>query len=574
MPANASILDRQLARVRRRLFLGALLAALAWAQVAALALAAGWFLVEPFLLTAPPPWFRWAVAGGLAGTASAVALVRAVLRAPSAVDSALLLDRRFGLQERVTTSLMLPPDQAATPAGQALLADAQQRVAPLRIRDRFPVGLPWQPAALVPAGVLALVLLAFFWRPHTGARPNNGPDAEPTSLAARADIDRKFAQLARRPVRKPGEKLASEDLERIQNDLERFTRKPRDTREDVRERIKDATNLEDEIRRRQKAQAERIDAFQQQMKQFDRLKKKAPDKPRDGLARKLRQAVEQADFEGAQDEARCLQRKLEEQDEAERLRRKRSEKLSKEERKKLEERLRRIPDRRLTRKEREKLQRDLKDLQDRLERLSCKKEDLARELKEMARRGELDSEQLKRELEQLEKNADKLDRQELDELARSLGECRKCLKEGQDGAAAKKLAKAGQKFGRMGKDAEAQQLAAKLDEVCQVKRALARALGGGVGAGRRPEQKEDTRAQDTRVRGWVGRGRLEVVGDAPGGEFKGPRKPSEMREEIRQAAQEAPAAIDRQRLPQSARKMARGYFERVRGSEKDKKSKP
>jgi hypothetical protein len=47
-----------------------------------------------------------------------------------------------------------------------------------------------------------------------------------------------------------------------------------------------------------------------------------------------------------------------------------------------------------------------------------------------------------------------------------------------------------------------------------------------------------------------------------------------MREEIRQAAQEAPAAIDRQRLPQSARKMARGYFEKVRGPDKDKKGKP
>ena len=41
-----------------------------------------------------------------------------------------------------------------------------------------------------------------------------------------------------------------------------------------------------------------------------------------------------------------------------------------------------------------------------------------------------------------------------------------------------------------------------------------------------------------------------------------------MQDEIRQAAQEAPAAIDRQRLPPSARKMARGYFERVRGPDK------
>jgi hypothetical protein len=62
-----------------------------------------------------------------------------------------------------------------------------------------------------------------------------------------------------------------------------------------------------------------------------------------------------------------------------------------------------------------------------------------------------------------------------------------------------------------------------------------------------------------------------VVGQAPGGGFKGPRKPSEMRGEIRQAAQEAPAALERQRLTSSEKKMARGYFERLRGPDRDGK---
>ena len=46
-----------------------------------------------------------------------------------------------------------------------------------------------------------------------------------------------------------------------------------------------------------------------------------------------------------------------------------------------------------------------------------------------------------------------------------------------------------------------------------------------------------------------------------------------MKEEIKQAGQEAAAAIDRQRLPPSARKMARDYFEKVRGQEKEKDAK-
>ena len=63
----------------------------------------------------------------------------------------------------------------------------------------------------------------------------------------------------------------------------------------------------------------------------------------------------------------------------------------------------------------------------------------------------------------------------------------------------------------------------------------------------------------------VARGGLRVVDHVPGQGFKGPRSPAEMAEEIRQAAQEAPEAIDRQRLPRSAKDMARGFFENLRG---------
>ena len=41
-----------------------------------------------------------------------------------------------------------------------------------------------------------------------------------------------------------------------------------------------------------------------------------------------------------------------------------------------------------------------------------------------------------------------------------------------------------------------------------------------------------------------------------------------MTEDIRRAAQEAPEAIDRQRLPKSAGDMAKGFFDKLRGPEK------
>jgi hypothetical protein len=43
--------------------------------------------------------------------------------------------------------------------------------------------------------------------------------------------------------------------------------------------------------------------------------------------------------------------------------------------------------------------------------------------------------------------------------------------------------------------------------------------------------------------------------------------------EIRQASQEAPEALDQQRIPKSARDMAKGYFENL-GAQGQKKAKP
>jgi hypothetical protein len=579
-----ALLARQVRRARRRLFLGSLLVALAWGWVTALAVAACWFLVQPYLVPTAPDWLRWAVLAALAGAGTLAGAVVAVLRAPSALSAALTFDERFALKERVTTSLALAPDEAASPAGQALLADVEQRLAPLRVGDRFPVRLPWRPAALLPLGAALLALIALFWQPRpAGSQP--GEADGPQTAEAKADVEQEIKRLASRPqAKKPEDQVKPEELARIEAEVEKFTKKPRETREEVRERIKDATALEDEIRREQKERAGRVDAFKEQMRQAermkeaDRLKRKARNDKPDGPARNAADALARGDMEQARDELERLSRELQKEEEKERLRRKKKDpKATEEEKKKAAEELERLErESNLTRKEREALQKQLEELEQQLQRLTRTKEEIAQELKDMAQRGDIDKEQLDRELEQLDKNMEKLSPEEIKELAEALKECRECMKEGKDGEAAAKLAKAARKAGQMG---EGNDLARKLVQVQQVRRALVRALNnkGGPGAGRRPESKDrgDTGAEEKWAPGEHAGGKVEVVGHGPSGGFKGPRKPSEMAEEIRQAAQEAPAAIDRQRLPASARKMARGYFEKVRGPDrKDDKKKP
>src|SRR5262249_29018719 len=142
---------------------------LVWCWAGALLLGVAWFLVQPLLqprlFPEAPAWLRWAVAGGLVGTATVLGLVVGVLRAPSKLVAALSLDEKFGLKERVTTSLTLAPTKVATPAGQALLEDVNHRIGKLDVGERFPVRMSWS-ATLVPAGAALLAVVAIFYKPN------------------------------------------------------------------------------------------------------------------------------------------------------------------------------------------------------------------------------------------------------------------------------------------------------------------------------------------------------------------------------------------------------------------------
>src|SRR5579864_7346587 len=161
---SASPLDRQLARVRRRLFLQRGLQSLVGCWLGALTCAAGWFLAEPYIVRDVAPSLRWIVAGGLFGAGAVLAVVISMLRMPSRSAAALAVDERFHLKERVITTLTLTQDELASPAGQALVADVNSRIGPLRVRERFPLRIP-RLAALLPVGAVALILLAFFYKP-------------------------------------------------------------------------------------------------------------------------------------------------------------------------------------------------------------------------------------------------------------------------------------------------------------------------------------------------------------------------------------------------------------------------
>jgi hypothetical protein len=556
--------------VRRRLFLQGLLKALVGSWLGALVLSAGWFLVEPYLRPDAASWLRWAIAGGIAAFATLLAVVLSARRTPSRVAAALALDERFNLKERVTTSLTLSEVERASPAGQALVADVNARLAPLRVRERFPVRIPWT-AALVPAGALALLLLTLFYKPVLN--PARAETKEPLadSPADRAKIEKALRPLQRKPAKKIGERPKSEELQRLEAELDRLAQKPHETKEQARELVKDLTNAEDEARKREKQLADRADALKEQMKQVERLSK---EEKKDGPANKLDKALDQAEFKKAKEEAERLGKQLQADEEVARLRKKmQDDKLTDEQKKEMREQLEKLKDQELSREQKEQLEKQLQDIKDKLERLT-RSEEAKERLRELQRQGAISKEELERELDQLAKNMDKLDPQtlqELQELAKKLGECQKCMKEGKQDEAAQKLAEAAEKLAKLDPNGECKELRQQLQQLQAARKAVCQALDPKPvpGAGQRPESKDgETAAKEEWAHSQMDKGRLQVIDHVPGDGFKGPRKPAEMTEEIRRAAQEEPEALDRQRLPRSASDMARGYFEKLRGPDR------
>jgi hypothetical protein len=97
----------------------------------------------------------------------------------------------------------------------------------------------------------------------------------------------------------------------------------------------------------------------------------------------------------------------------------------------------------------------------------------------------------------------------------------------------------------------------------------------GQGAGRRPLGKQKSfKSFDARAKTeFDPKGKKIFAGYAPGQSFQ-KRSGIEMAGEIQQASQEAPEAIEQQRIPKAARDMAKGYFQRMREQTEKEQSPP
>src|ERR1019366_2647865 len=97
-----ALVEKQVRKVRIRLFFQVLVHSLVLCWAIGLLSAMLCFLARPFAFAEANDAVRWGVPAGLMGVATIAGLMLAWSRRPNRVNSALALDEKFGLKERVT----------------------------------------------------------------------------------------------------------------------------------------------------------------------------------------------------------------------------------------------------------------------------------------------------------------------------------------------------------------------------------------------------------------------------------------------------------------------------------------
>ncbi|MFL5329839.1 MAG: hypothetical protein ACJ8C4_13095 [Gemmataceae bacterium] len=561
-PSVRSQITRQVNKVRRRLIALRLLQGSIVAIAIALAVTTVWLLVEPFAFDNRIMWLRWAVLGGTAAVGFLGACVIALMRAPDRTRAALWLDDAFALRERTVTSLSLTSEDEATPAGQALLQDALARVNGLKVGERFPLHVG-RVGWLVPGAVAVLALVALFYDPVI---PKAGATTEDPKLAAadKAALEKKLAEI-QKPKRDPlvtPPKEKSEQLKQLEARLDELERKPRDTTQQLRDRVKEITPIEDEIKKLERERTEKARMLQQQLQNKDGLMPN--DAPKDGPANSFQKALSEGDLEQAREELDKLAKKMQAGE--------------------------------MSDKDKENLAKQMNNIQKKLQDLSQQK-DKQEMLKKLADEGKLDPEALEREMQQLKQDNEKL--KDLQKLANKMSQCQQCMKSGDMSGAQKAMGEALDQLDQMNQESnELNELREQLSKLSQSKDALTSACdsncpggdgdddsdgkrnnpselkqgnGRGLsraegGRGTRPEDSQGkVRSFDAKQQGqFNAKGQKMFDGFVPGQAFK-KKSGVELAGEIKQAAQQAPEAIENQRIPKAARDMAKGYFKNLGG---------
>ncbi|MCG8653678.1 MAG: hypothetical protein MI861_27820, partial [Pirellulales bacterium] len=290
-------IESQVHTARRRLILGRFGRALCVTLFAAL-IVATIAVALPAIRVMEIDYSTWNYAwvAGASVVALIAAAIYALVWAPSVESVASEVDKRFGLKERLSSSLTLDDLDKDSDFGVALVADAEKRAAQLEIADRFalkPSKLGWLPVSLVP--LLALVILLAEPAKETDASSTEKVDAvEVKQIQTVAAQLKKRIQQQRRKAESDGLKEAKELFEKMEADLNKITKREDLSRKDAMIALNDLKKQLEE-RREQLGSSEQMRKALSQMKGIE-----------SGPGEKVAKSIEKGEFGKAKEMAQQL----------------------------------------------------------------------------------------------------------------------------------------------------------------------------------------------------------------------------------------------------------------------------
>ncbi len=483
-------------------------------------------------------WVWLAGAAGLGGL-SAVGWTIATRR--PAVDAAIELDRRFGLKERVSSTLALSVEQRETEIGQALVADAVRRVSRIDVREQFGVRpgrqllLPLLPLA----AAISVILFVSPMARQNPAQANTQGDAVKKQIKTSSETLRKKLSEKRKRAEREGLQDAQQLFQRLQQGADELAGKAPSDRKQALVKLND---LSRELEKRRQA----LGGGDEIQKHFGQLRNISR-----GPADRFLDAVSRGDFKKAMRELDQLQSDLA------------SGKLSEKQRLELA-------------KQMEEMKKKLEQLADAARKAE---EDLQKQIEQARQIGQHEqADELQKQLDRLREQLPQLE--QVADLAQKLGQCSQCLKDGQLANAGEMLSQLQQGLGELQEQLEElEMLDEAMDQLAQAREQMncqncggmgclecekpGFGLGRGRGQGDRPEAETDSNFYDTKPPLKVGPGAALVVGEVDGPNRKGDVRQA-IEAQVESARQQEADPLTGQQMPRKHRQHAKEYFDRFR----------
>ena len=487
----------------------------------------------------------WAVAwiASAVGLAFLVATIVTWLKRPTQLASAIEIDRRFNLRERLSSSLQLSDVDRQSHAGSALTSDAESTASKIDVRDQFQWG--FRPSLMWPC-IPACLLVAAFFIPNAEPREiaENGSN-RPLSvtqvknstkpLIERIKKSREFAE-------KLGLEETAEEFKRMQSELEKLQRETGVDR-------KEAMSKMNAIKKRMEEQRASLGTGNELKKSLEKMKSFDA-----GPGEKMAKALQEGDFEQASEEVEKMlddlrEGRLDEEQkkmldgQMEALKKAIEEAVAEHEMAKSQladqiEQAQRAGDPQKAAQLQKQLDElkaansQMSDLGNTLEQLSAIQEAMASGDTEMAAQA---LEDLADQLQQMQSELDQLEN--IEELMDQLNAAKNSMNE------------SGQAASGNGIQQDANQ--------------MGNGMSDGAGEGNRPESESDIDFFDSQVRAKVQAGETIFQGKVNGKNRKGITR-EEVRESILTSEAEDADSLESVNLPRAERDQAKDYFNAMR----------